>query len=164
MMKHNKTFRSFAALLMALMLVVMMTATVVCAEDGAAADTTAADTTVADTTAADTTAADTTAADDSNETDTGKEEKKLGTGFWLSMGVLGLLIIGGVVLAIIKRDKLKTWLKSYKSELKKIVWMPWPQVRKNTIVVIVVVVALSAVIGLLDYVFSKGIIALGNLF
>ena len=159
MMKHNKTFRSFAALLMALMLVVMMTATVVCAEDGAAADTTAADTTVADTTAA-----DTTAADDSNETDTGKEEKKLGTGFWISMGVLGLLIIGGVVLAIIKRDKLKTWLKSYKSELKKIVWMPWPQVRKNTIVVIVVVVALSAVIGLLDYVFSKGIIALGNLF
>lgn len=185
-MKYNRTFRSLAAFLLALMLMVMTATVCVCAEDLAAApdaagedalldaaapdaaepdatDTTATDTTAADTTAADTTAADTTAADDHDHDDDKKEEKKLGTFFWVSLGIFGAAILAGVIVAIIKREKLKLWWKSYKSELKKIVWMPWSQVRKNTIVVIVVVVALAAVIGLLDIAFSKGIIALGKL-
>lgn len=184
-MKYNRTFRSLAAFLLALVLMVMTATVCVCAEDLAAApdaagedalldaaapdaaEPDAADTTAADTTAADTTAADTTAADDHDHDhdhdDDKKEEKKLGTFFWVSLGIFGAAILAGVIVAIIKREKLKLWWKSYKSELKKIVWMPWSQVRKNTIVVIVVVVALAAVIGLLDIAFSKGIIALGKL-
>ncbi|MGI6167334.1 MAG: preprotein translocase subunit SecE [Eubacteriales bacterium] len=96
--------------------------------------------------------------------DEGEEEKKgLGLGFWISMGVLGVLIIIAVVLGIKKRESLARWLRSYKSELKKIVWMTWKDVRKSTLVVIVVVVAIGVLIGLLDYLFSRGIIELGNL-
>ena len=68
-----------------------------------------------------------------------------------------------------KKDKVKlstriaTAFRSYKSEVKKIVWSPWNQVRKNTLVVVVVIVASAAVVGLLDYAFSQGLIALGAL-
>lgn len=180
-MKYNKTFRSLAAFLLALVLMVMMATVCVNAEADAADDAAAADTSAADdAAAADTSAtdddaaaetsaadaADTSAADDKKDdtSDDKKDEKKLSTFFWVSLGIFGAAIIAGVIVGIIKRDKLKVWWKSYKSELKKIVWMPWPQVRKNSIVVIVVVVALAAVIGLLDFAFSKGIIALGSLF
>lgn len=173
-MKYNKTFRSLAAFLLALVLMVMMATVCVNAEAdaaagdaAAAADTSAADDAAADTSAADdAAAADTSAADDKKDdtSDDKKEEKKLSTFFWVSIGIFGAAIVAGVIVGIIKREKLKVWWKSYKSELKKIVWMPWPQVRKNSIVVIVVVVALAAVIGLLDFAFSKGIIALGSLF
>lgn len=178
-MKLNKTFRSLAAFVLALMLMLTMGALSAFAEadDSAAEDTTvesensavvdesgdAADgETVGDGATAED-PSDDASGETSDDTDDGKDSK-LGVGFWISMGILGALIIVGVVFAIIKREKLKVWLKSYKSELKKIVWMPWSQVRKNTVVVIVVVVALAAVIGLLDYAFSKGIIALGSLF
>ena len=173
-MKYNKTFRSLAAFLLALVLMVMMATVCVSAEAdaaagdaAAAADTSAADDAAADTSAADdAAAADTSAADDKKDdtSEDKKDEKKLSTFFWVSIGIFGVAIIAGVIVGIIKREKLKVWWKSYKSELKKIVWMPWPQVRKNSIVVIVVVVALAAVIGLLDFAFSKGIIALGSLF
>ena len=163
-MKYNKTFRSLAAFLLALVLMVMMATVCVNAEaDAAAGDVAAA----ADTSAADdAAAADTSAADDKKDdtSDDKKDEKKLSTFFWVSIGIFGAAIVAGVIVGIIKREKLKVWWKSYKSELKKVVWMPWPQVRKNSIVVIVVVVALAAVIGLLDFAFSKGIIALGSLF
>jgi preprotein translocase SecE subunit len=124
--------------------------TVVALGDVAAADETTA--------AADTTAAVTTAADDTASNDAG-----LGLGFWISMGVLAVLIGIGVFFGIKYRDGLAKWLRSYKSELKRIVWMPWPEVRKNTIVVIVVITILGILIAMLDFVFSKGIIALGNI-
>lgn len=59
--------------------------------------------------------------------------------------------------------KLKKFWRDYKSELKKIVWSPWKQVRKNTALVIVTVIVISAVIGLLDFAFSNAIVALGKL-
>ena len=92
-----------------------------------------------------------------------EEEEGLGLGFWISLGIFGALIIAGVILAIIKREAVGKWWKSYKSELKKIVWYPWNDVRKGTIVVVVVVVGLAAVIGLLDFAFFKGITGLGKI-
>ena len=68
-----------------------------------------------------------------------------------------------------KKEKVKlstriaTTFRGYKSEVKKIVWCPWNQVRKNTLVVVVVIVASAAVVGVLDYVFTQGLIALGAL-
>lgn len=98
------------------------------------------------------------------ETEEGDAETKgLSLSFWISMGVLALLVIVAVVVGIRKRESLGKWWRSYKSELKKIVWMPWGDVRKNTAVVIVVVVVIGVLIGLLDYVFSRGIIELGNI-
>lgn len=97
-------------------------------------------------------------------TDTAEEAAKLGVGFWISIGIFAALIVALVVLGIIKRAWVAEKWKIYKSELtRKIVWMSWKDVRKSTIVVIVCVVALAVIIGLLDFAFSKGIIALGDL-
>ena len=60
-------------------------------------------------------------------------------------------------------SRVARFFRSYRSEIKKIVWCPWKQVRKNSFVVIVSVVICSAAICALDFVFSKGIIALGSL-
>jgi preprotein translocase SecE subunit len=61
-------------------------------------------------------------------------------------------------------ERLSHFFRGYKSELKKIVWSPWKQVRKNSLVVFVVVVACTAIICALDLVFSQGILTLGGLF
>jgi preprotein translocase subunit SecE len=47
-----------------------------------------------------------------------------------------------------------------KSELKKVVWPSWSQVLNNTLVVIVVSVIFAIVIGLIDTLAYKGILAL----
>ncbi len=91
------------------------------------------------------------------------EDEGLGLGFWISLGILGVLVIIGAFFAITRREKLAKWLRGYRSELNKVVWMPWNDVRKSTLVVIVVIVTIGAMIAMLDFVFSKGIISLGNL-
>ena len=55
------------------------------------------------------------------------------------------------------------FFRSYKSEVKKIVWCPWKQVRKNSLVVLITVIAVAAVICALDFAFFQGIIKLGEL-
>ena len=56
------------------------------------------------------------------------------------------------------------FFRSYKSEVKKIVWCPWKQVQKNSLVVLVVVVAVAVAVCALDYGFSTGLAALHSLF
>ena len=63
-----------------------------------------------------------------------------------------------------KKGRIKNAWNGFKSEFKKIVWSPRDQVRKNTIVVVVAVVALAIIIALADLVFMKGITALSVLF
>lgn len=69
-----------------------------------------------------------------------------------------------------KKDKVKLserlgkFWRDYKSELKKIVWCPWKQVKNNTIVVVVIVILTGALVGVLDFGFSKTINLLGGLF
>ena len=55
------------------------------------------------------------------------------------------------------------FFRGYKSEVKKIVWCPWKQVRKNSLVVLVVVIACSVAICAVDFALSKGIFTLGSL-
>ena len=61
------------------------------------------------------------------------------------------------------KEKVKKFFSDYKSELKKVTWSSKEDVRRNTITVIVVIVALVIVIALLDVIFSGGIEALGHL-
>jgi len=91
-------------------------------------------------------------AEDAEET----ASKGLSTGSIVSLCIAGALIIAAVVLCIVKREKVKESLKSYKSEMKKITWFPKKQVWASTLFVIVSVLAISAVIGLLDYAFFQG--------
>ena len=59
-----------------------------------------------------------------------------------------------------KISALGRWIRGMKSELKKVVWPTWAQVRNNTLVVIVVSIIFAVVIGLIDYLAYQGILAL----
>ena len=69
-----------------------------------------------------------------------------------------------------KSDKPSLWsriasfARSIKSEVKKISWSPWTDVRKNTLVVVVVIAVCTIAMAIVDYVFLQGITALGKLF
>ena len=69
-----------------------------------------------------------------------------------------------MILGIKFREKIKKFLRVYKSESKKIVWLPWDQTKKSTLVVCVVLIVCAAVICLLDVGLSKGFLAFIGLF
>ena len=60
-------------------------------------------------------------------------------------------------------ERIKNFFRVYKSEIKKITWTPKEQVRKNSILVLVIVLVMTVVLGLLDLVFSTGITNLAEL-
>ena len=61
-------------------------------------------------------------------------------------------------------SRIKSFARSIKSEVKKISWSPWTDVRKNTFVVVVIIVVCAVALAIVDYVFLQGITALGKLF
>ena len=63
-----------------------------------------------------------------------------------------------------KKGRIKNAWNGFKSEFKKITWPSWLQVRKNTFVVIVVVIICAIVIGALDFAFQQGMLTLTGLF
>ncbi len=104
----------------------------------------------------------TTAADESSDSD--KEEKKgISVGTIVSIAIVALIVIFGAVYCIKNKEKVAKFIREVKSECKKIVWTPWKTVRKNLLIVLVVIVVFAIVIGALDLLFHKGIIALGDL-
>ena len=90
---------------------------------------------------------------------------------WVDIIVSASIIVLGVVAFVICyfaipsfQAKVKKFISDYKSELKKVTWSSKEDVRRNTITVIVVIIALVIVIALLDIIFSGGIEALSHLF
>ena len=156
-MTSVRFFKSLAAIL-ALALMLSMLSINIFATDGAASDGAEGS---AETTAA--ASDETTAADDSEDT-----EKKSFP--WDAVVSFGIVILAALVLLILYfvnpkfKKKLQDFNRSIKSELKKVVWSPKREVKKNTVIVLVFVAAFAILIGLLDFLFSKGIIALGKLF
>ena len=73
---------------------------------------------------------------------------------WLIIGVVAL--IAAVVLCIVFRKKLAKLFRVYKSEVKKIVWFPWAQTRKSTLLVWIVLLISAVVICLLDFGLGEG--------
>ena len=51
--------------------------------------------------------------------------------------------------------RLKKFWSDYKSEMKKVVWMPWKDVKRDTRLVLFAVLALGVIIGIVDFVFSE---------
>ena len=60
-------------------------------------------------------------------------------------------------------ERVKKFWREYKSELKKVVWATRESTLKNTLIVAVAVVVVGVCIGILDFAFSSGIVALGKL-
>ena len=177
MMKSNK-LAILAALLSLLMLVSMLVVPAFAAEDGSSADasttdaatepatdgetgtgsaTTGATTTGSSTAGSSTTAASTTAADTSEEA---KQKEQMTRGL-INLGVGVVILIALAVLGIKFRDKIPTWFKALKSECGKVTWCPKDKLKKNTIVVVIIILAITAVIAILDFTFSSGVALLG---
>ena len=89
---------------------------------------------------------------------------KLTTGAIVGIIIAAVVVVAAVILGIKFREKIKKFLRVYKSESKKIVWLPWDQTKKSTLVVCVVLVVCAAVICLLDVGLSKGFIWFVELF
>lgn len=51
--------------------------------------------------------------------------------------------------------RLKKFWKEYTSELKKVVWMPWKDVKKHTLLVVCAVIVFSIAIGIVDTAFGE---------
>ena len=58
-------------------------------------------------------------------------------------------------------SRIASFARSIKSEVKKISWSPWTEVRKNTFVVVVVIAVCVAALYVVDFVFNWGIRLLG---
>lgn len=61
-------------------------------------------------------------------------------------------------------SRIAAWFRSYKSEVKKIVWTSPKNVWRNSVMTIVAIVATAIVVGLLDYIFNSGVDGLSRLF
>lgn len=107
--------------------------------------------------------ADTTAETEEVEDteDTTEESKKISTGTIVSVAITLVIVVVGAVYCIKNREKVAKFFRECKSELKKITWTPKNQVAKNTLVVIVVVLAAAIFVAILDLLFSTGIGLLG---
>lgn len=105
------------------------------------------------------TEASTSAASDSDHEHSSSEKAELIT----NIVVIGIIVIVAAILIIKFRTKLMSFLRSVKSELKKVVWASGSDTRKSFLVVVVITVIIAAAIGILDFAFSKGISGLVNL-
>ena len=89
--------------------------------------------------------------------DTAEETRILGLelGNFISLAIAVALLVVAIVLCIVKRKKLVEALRAYRSEMKKITWFSWKNVVRCTVFVLVAVVAIAAVVGLLDFIFFQ---------
>ena len=90
-----------------------------------------------------------------------KQQKTRGI---INLCVGAAILVALAVLVIVYRAKIPTWWKGLKSECGKITWCPKEKLRKNTFVVVIIILAIAVAIGVLDFVFSRGMILLGELF
>ena len=98
-----------------------------------------------------------------------EDEAKPGDSILWTLIPLGVVLVAVAVCAVIflgipkRREKTLKFLRSLKSEWKKISWYSWKQTLKGTAVVVVISVIIAIVVGLLDLGFTKGIDAIMDL-
>lgn len=163
-----KTSRILAVILAAMLMLTLLTANVFADEvTGESAETTAE--VAGDVTEAP--AEETTApADDDHDHEGETEDEHDHSINWVDIIVSASIIVLGAAAFVICyfaipsfQEKVKKFISDYKSELNKVTWSSKEDVRRNTITVIVIIIALVIVIALLDIIFSGGIEALSHL-
>lgn len=179
---NRKTLRTLLAALLILCMVVSLSVVSALADDatGTETETSIETDTASEAESGDETGTDATdaASDSASATETGSaavsetesaaetksaEQKKSQTRRIINLIVGGVILVGLVIAAVLLRDKIPGWIKSLKSECGKIVWCPKDKLKKNSFVVVVIIVALTVLIALLDIAFSTGIIELGKI-
>ncbi len=139
-------------------------------EETTGEETTGEETTGDETTGDETTSEETSSTEESTSEEETTEELKGFNKFWkenftrngkvyiTKLVVWGLVIAGliaGVVFCIVKKEKVGEFLRALNSEKKRIVWSSWKDTRKNTLVVLAVVAAITLVIFLFNLVLEK---------
>lgn len=167
-----KTSKILAVILAAMLMLTLLTANVFADEvtGEAAAETTAE--VAGDATEAPAEETEAPAEDDHDDHDhEGETEDEHDHSInWVDIIVSASIIVLAVLAFVICyfaipsfKEKVKKFFSDYKSELNKVTWSSKEDVRRNTITVIVIIVALVIVIALLDVIFSGGIEALSHL-
>ena len=59
--------------------------------------------------------------------------------------------------------RIGNFFKEYRSEMKKVVWYPWKDVVRDTGIVVAALVASGVVIGVLDLIFTRLVLWLGQI-
>ncbi len=59
--------------------------------------------------------------------------------------------------------RIGAWFKSLRSESKKISWASWSTVRKNTLIVLGVVLVFAVALGLVDYLLGGAVVGLSRI-
>lgn len=86
---------------------------------------------------------------------------------WITLFVIIILIVVAVILARTKTklgQKIAKFFRDYKSEIQKVSWYSPKETAKATGVVLVFLIALAVAIGVLDFLFTKGIELLASIF
>ena len=164
-MKTGNLLKRWSLAIVALLLTVVLFAIPAFAEDTTEVTTAGEEVTTAveETTHDHDHEAETTGSAASTENKT-EEKKGMSTGTIVTLIVVGVLVVVGAVLGIKFREKIAKFLRVYKSESKKIVWLPWNQTKKSTLVVLIVLVICALAICLLDFVLGQGYLAFLKLF
>ena len=169
-MFKSKKQAVLAALLSLLMLVSLFTVPAFAADGTGEAQTTAPAQTEAATDPEDTgsqteagTKEEATKEDETSKEDAEEKKEQMTRGI-INLAVGAVILIVLVILAIKFRAKIPSWWKGLKSECGKITWCPKDKLKKNVFVVVVIILAIALAIGVLDFVFSRGMILLGDLF
>ena len=161
-MKTGNLLKRWSAAILALLLTVVLFAIPAFAEDTTEVTTTGEEVTTA---GEETTTAEEETTGSATSTENKTEEKKgMSTQTIITLCIFGVMIVAAVVLGIIFREKVGKFLRVYKSESKKIVWLPWEQTRKSTLVVLIVLVICALAICLLDFALGQGYLAFLKLF
>ena len=101
------------------------------------------------------------AAESHDHSNSAEEEEEESNIPWQLIITLGVIVIIVAVLFILAKtnskagQKISKFFKDYKSEIKKVVWMPRKDLLKSTAIVLVVLVGACIIIGLLDLGFSS---------
>lgn len=121
-------------------------------------ETTAAEET---TTSAETTTTATTTTGASSSTSTAKKSY---LDLIVTLIVVAVIVIVGLVYYLKNKEKVHKFMRGFKGEFAKISWISKSEVKRNTIIVVVIVIISVVAIALLDFVFSKLVWFLMNLF
>ena len=90
-----------------------------------------------------------------DEAASGQESSGIDAGLLIGLIIAAVILVVAVVLCIRFRENIGKFFRVYKSEAKKVVWLPWNQTKKSTLVVLVVLIAFAVAICLIDLALSR---------
>ena len=108
-------------------------------------------------------AGDNDSGEDEGKKDSGKVKKDSKGGF-ITLIIIAVCVVAFAAWALRDRERSSKMWRSFKSEFKKISWAKHHDAVKKTIMVIIAIIIFAAIFGIVDYLLSQGIIALGRLF